>query len=323
MPDLDLNLLVALDALLEEGSVTGAAHRLHTSAPAMSRTLARLRRVLGDPLLVRAGRGLVPTPRAIELRTEVRALVARGQALLVPVGAPRPDALERRFTLQVGDVLLTVVGAALIAAVRERAPGVTLSFLPEHLEGTAAMRDGTVDLEVGVVDHTDPETRTQRLTTTRVVGVTRAGHPLAGGRPSAGGHPPADGHPDGQGHPVHRPSVEEYAAAGHLVVTRHGRAHGPVDHALAELGLTRRVVATVPGFATALLLIRETDLVGLAPAGFGEGTARALGLALFEIPLDLPAVDIGMAWHPRNDADPAHRWLRAVVHEVVAGHARP
>ncbi|MFF7455833.1 LysR family transcriptional regulator [Kitasatospora sp. NPDC008115] len=302
MPDLDLNLLVALDALLEEGSVTGAAERLHTSAPAMSRTLGRLRRVLGDPLLVRAGRGLVPTPRAVELRSEVRSLVSRGQALLIPPSAAEPAELNRRFTLQTGDILLTTIGATLLAAVRTQAPSVTLRFLGDDLEGTSAMRDGLIDLEVGVTDHLDPETRTEPLTTTRLVGIARTGHPLGDGTP---------------------PTAEEFAAADHLTVSRHGRGPGQVDQRLAQLGLSRRVVASVPSYPAALFLLRDTDLVGLAPARLGNPAAEALGLTTFPLPLDLPDVVLSMAWHPRNDQDAGHRWLRDMVRGAVTSHADP
>ncbi|MEV6976373.1 LysR family transcriptional regulator [Kitasatospora sp. NPDC093806] len=302
MPDLDLNLLVALDALLEESSVTAAAERLHTSPPAMSRTLGRLRRVLGDPLLVRAGRGLVPTPRAVELRAEVRALVSRGQALLVPQAAAEPSELNRRFTLQTGDVLLTAIGADLVEAVRAQAPAVTLRFLGEHLEGSSAMRDGVIDLEVGVTDHLDPETRTEPLAGTGLVGIARAGHPLTVGAP---------------------PTVQEFAAADHLAVSRHGRGPGPVDQRLAELGLARRVVATVPSFTTALFLLRDTDLVALAPARLRSPAAAAFGLRTFPLPVELPEVVLSMAWHPRNDQDAGHRWLRELVRGVVTAHTGP
>ncbi|MFD5087278.1 LysR family transcriptional regulator [Kitasatospora sp. NPDC058406] len=302
MPDLDLNLLVALDALLDEGSVTGAAERLHTSAPAMSRTLGRLRRVLGDPILVRAGRGLVPTPRAVELRAEVRALVSRGQALLVPHTATEPAQLNRRFTLQTGDVLLTAIGSTLVETVRAQAPAVTLRFLGEHLEGTTAMRDGVVDLEVGVIDHLDPETRTEPLTTTGLVGVARTGHPLTVGPP---------------------PTAREFANADHLAVSRHGRGPGPVDQRLADVGLSRRVVTIVPSFTAALFLLRETELVGLAPARLGGAAATALGLTTFPLPVELPEVVLSMAWHPRNDQDAGHRWLRELVRGVVTSQAGP
>ncbi|MGH4031012.1 LysR family transcriptional regulator [Actinomycetota bacterium Odt1-20B] len=295
MARLDLNLLIALDALLEEGSVTGAAQRLHTSPPAMSRTLARLRRTLRDPVLVRAGRGLVPTPRALELRAQVAAFVDEGRALLSPQSPVAPAELRADLTVNAGDALLTSLAAPLIARVRERAPGLVLRFAPDTYENTSAMRDGTVDLEVGILDHLDPETRTRHLIDTELVGVVRDGHPFA----------------------TTPPDARAYAAAEHISVSRLGRATGPIDERLAELGLRRSVPITVPGYAVALFIVRDTDLVALAPCGLGGRASNLLGLRTFPIPVALAPVRLGLAWHPRSDRDPAHRWLREQVHEVL------
>ncbi|MFF8289679.1 LysR family transcriptional regulator [Streptomyces sp. NPDC016309] len=285
MESLDLNLLVALDALLEEESVTGAAARLHVSAPAMSRTLGRIRTALGDPVLVRAGRHLVPTPRAVALRPRVRAVVRQARGLLAPEPVSDPAALVREFTVQANDLLLAGFAARLIRAVAREAPGVTLRFLPESLEGTPALREGRVDLEVGVIGHPDPETRTELLGEARLLGVVRPEHPLAARK---------------------RVTVRGFAAAEHIGVSRRGRVRGPVDEALAALGLRRRVAAVVPSWSAALHLCRQADFVCLAT----EPVARAFGLYGFEVPLDLPPLTLEMAWHPRNDADPAHAWLR-------------
>lgn len=282
---LDLNLLVALDALLEEESVTGAAARLHVSAPAMSRTLGRIRAALGDPVLVRAGRHLVPTPRAVELRPRVHAVVRQARGLLAPAPVADPGAMVREFGVQVSDLVLAGLAAPLIGAVAREAPGVTLRFLPESLEGTPALREGRVDLEIGVVRNADPETRTDALGETRLVGAVRPRHPLAARR---------------------KVTVRAFAAAEHIGVSRQGRVRGPVDDALTALGLRRRVVAVVPSWSAALHLCRQGDLVCLAT----EPVADAFGLHTFEVPLELPPLTLAMAWHPRNDADPAHSWLR-------------
>ncbi|MEV7170224.1 LysR family transcriptional regulator [Streptomyces sp. NPDC093224] len=295
---LDLNLLVALDALLEEESVTAAAARLHVSAPAMSRTLGRIRAALGDPVLVRAGRHLVPTPRAVELRPRVRALVRQAHALLVPEPVTDPALLAREFTVQAGEAVLVGLAPRLVAAVAGQAPGVTLRFMPEAWEGTPALREGRLDLEIGVIGHADPETRVEALGRTRVLGAVRAGHPLAA-RAAV--------------------SARAFAAADHIGVSRQGRVRGPIDERLAELGLRRRVVAVVPGWCAALLLCRESDLVGLVPADSAAYHREVLGLRTFEIPLELPPLTVGMAWHPRNDADPEHLWLRDRVREAWTG----
>ncbi|MFC6982316.1 LysR family transcriptional regulator [Streptomyces cirratus] len=291
---LDLNLLVALDALLEEESVTGAAARLHVSAPAMSRTLGRIRTVLGDPVLVRAGRQLVPTPRAVELRPGVRALVHQARALLVPEPVTDPARLTREFTVQATEMVLHGLAPRLVRAVVRQAPGVTLRFMPEALEGTPALREGRLDLEIGVIGHPDPETRVEPLGRTRLLAAVRAGHPLARRKTV---------------------TARAFAAADHVGVSRQGRIRGPVDEELAGLGLRRRVVAVVPGWNAALFLCRESDLVCLTPAGAPSHHLELLGLHTFEVPLELPPVALGMAWHPRNDADPAHGWLRDQVRQ--------
>ncbi|GAA2808304.1 LysR family transcriptional regulator [Saccharopolyspora taberi] len=315
---MDLNLLLALDVLLEEQSVTRAAERLRTSPAAMSRTLGRIRRVLDDPVLVRAGQAMVLTPRAVELRDEVRTVVERSRALLTHGKPLDPASLSREFTVQASDMLVTELAPPLLTRVQRDAPGVTLRFAPEATEGTPALREGRVDLEIGVLEHLDPETRTESLASIRLVAAVRRGHPLSRGKMTP----------------------ERFGSAAHISVSRRGRARGPIDERLAELGLSRRVAVVLPSHTAALCLARSTDLVALAPElpgspqhpcspelpGSAElprspklpgNTADSLGLHTFEVPLDLPVVDVGMAWHPRNDADPAHRWLRALVRDVI------
>ncbi|MFF0300528.1 LysR family transcriptional regulator [Streptomyces sp. NPDC004562] len=296
MDHVDLNLIEALDALLAENSVTRAAERLHTSPPAMSRALARLRRAFGDPLLVRAGRDLVPTPRALELRGEVHAVTSRARALFAPSATADPRTAVRTFDLQVGDMLSTTFIPRLLDDLRAEAPGISLRLRPESLEDTPALREGMVDLEVGIVRQGHPEIRCETLLSETLTGVVRPDHPLARARTV---------------------TARRFAAADHVVVSRRGRAHGPIDERLAEAGLNRRVVAVVPSVATALFLTRETDVVGVAPAGLGRSMLRTLGLHTFPIPLELPPLTVGMAWHPRNDHDRTHQLLRDRTRHIM------
>lgn len=190
----DFNLLVTLDVLLAEGSVARAAKRLQLSPSAMSRALARLRETTGDPLLVRAGRGLVPTPRALELRERVSQLVQDAEAVLRPAEQPDLKQLARTFTLRTSEGFVENFGAALIARINEQAPGVRLRFMHKPDKDSTALRDGTVDLETGVVGKAaGPELRTQGLFRDRFIGVVRSGHPLSLGeitpaRYAAGSH---------------------------------------------------------------------------------------------------------------------------------------
>jgi DNA-binding transcriptional LysR family regulator len=292
---LDLNLLVALDVLLEEQSVGGAARRLHLSEPAMSRTLGRIRKALGDPVLVRAGRRMVPTPRALAVRAEVSAVVERARALFAPADTDLRT-VTRTFTILCHDAVAAACGPDLFTRAARDAPGIRLRFLTEsHVDGPF-LREGTADLEVGVIDTVAPEVRVESLYEDRMVGVVRAGHPLLEGELTP----------------------ERFALeADHLTVSRRGKLHGPVDEALAGLGLARRVVGSVGTFPASLFVLRATDLAGLINA-WSVPLARALGLVTFDVPLRLPPVRVGLAWHPRHDADPAHGWLRGAVREILA-----
>ncbi|MGW6867345.1 LysR family transcriptional regulator [Streptomyces sp. NPDC054904] len=292
---LDLNLLIALDALLEEGSVGGAADRLNLSSPAMSRTLARIRRALGDPVLVRSGRVMVPTPRALALRAEVHEVVSRARAVFTPAGEIDPARLERVFTVQADESLVVRLGAPLLTRIRAEAPGVSLRFLGEGPQDVQYLREGLADLELGNVTDPSPETRIEPLLADRFVGVARAGHSLLDGAVT----------------------VDRFASADHLNYSRRGRFTGPIDTALADQGLARRVVAVYPTFASALLALLDTDLVGILGDRVHSATARRFGLATFPVPLDLPTLELSLAWHPRYAADPAHAWLRGLLREVV------
>jgi DNA-binding transcriptional LysR family regulator len=299
MAESDLNLLPALDALLAEGSVAGAARRLGLSQSAMSRTLARLRAATGDQLLVRAGRGMVPTPHADELRDRARDVAEAARSILSPAFV-RLDlaALERDFTIRANEGFVEAFAARLVAKVTIAAPGVRLRFAPKPDKDVRPLREGLVDLEIGVLGDTGPEVLVQTLFRDRFVGVVRKGHELT-----------ATG----------TITAERYAACGHVAASRRGRARGPVDEALAALGLERRVVVVVPGFPAALAVARGSDLVALVPNSFLRGMPDRRsgpdgpGLRSFPLPVTTAEITVSQMWHPRRDADPAHRWLRGVV----------
>lgn len=292
----DFNLLLTLDVLLAEGSVARAARRLRLSPSAMSRALARLRETTGDPLLVRAGRGLVPTPRAMELREQVSQLVQDAEAVLRPAKKLRLKQLVRTFTLRTREGFVENFGPALLARVAAEAPGVRLSFVQKLDKDSAPLRDGIVDLETGVVGKAAaPELRVQALFRDRFIAVVRAGHPLSQGKLTP----------------------ERYAAARHIGVSRRGLGAEPVDEALASLALERDIATLVGGFSTALALARASDLVATVPERH-TGNLRD-GMHSFALPVATPQFTVSLLWHPRLDADPAHRWLRGCVREVCAG----
>ncbi len=291
----DLNLLVTLDILLTEGSVARAARRLRLSPSAMSRSLARLRETTGDPLLVRAGRGLVPTPRAIELREQVSRLVQDAQAVLRPTSAPDIAGIVRTFTLRASEGFAETFGPSLLARLERDAPGLRLRFLSKADRDGGPLRDGSVDLETGVVGQaTGPELRTVPLFRDRLVGVVRAGHPL--GRQKV--------------------TAARYAAGRHVLVSRRANGSGQVDEALATLGLAREIAITVGGFATALSLVRTGDLIAAVPERHTAGLRH--GMHSFPLPVALPEITVSLIWHPRLDADPVHRWLRGCIRDICA-----
>ncbi|MGW7634364.1 LysR family transcriptional regulator [Streptomyces decoyicus] len=307
-PVIDAQLAVALDALLAEQSVTRAAARLHTSPAAMSRTLARLRRILQDPLLVRAGQTMVPTPRAQALREEAAAVVRRLGALLAPGAGVDPAALRSTFTLQTADLIGAALAPGLLRLARQEAPGVSLRFRAEELEAGPALREGRIDLEVGSIDHVDPETQVEELVTLRMAAAVRPGNPLAEG-------------------PL---TPDRLAAAEHVVVSRRGRFTGPLDTALAERNLQRRVAVVLPSHLAALALAARSDAVCLIPTALPGAApspltdpATTLGLRLLDIPLPLPPLTVGMAWHPRHAADGGHHWLRDAVRRTLHAPAGP
>lgn len=297
--DLDLNLLVTLDVLLQEGSVVGAAQRLRLSASAMSRALARLRTATGDPLLVRAGRGLVPTPRALALRERVRQVVDDAESVLRPALKFDLAAVQRTFSIRSSEGFAETFGPRLIARIGKEAPGIRLRFHAKFDKDSTPLRDGTVDLETGVVSAAmGPELRTVGLFRDRLVAVVRVGHRLARGQLGA----------------------ERFAAAAHVRVERRGLDLTPLDAALDALGLRRNIAVTVGGFATAIAMARASDLVATVP----DLHTRALhdGLRRLALPLPLQDFAVSLFWHPRLEADPAHRWLRGVVRDECARPAK-
>jgi len=293
MSDPDLNLLLTLDALLTEGSVAGAARRLRLSPSAMSRSLARLREATGDPLLVRAGRGLVASPRALELRERIGPLVQEAQAALRPADALKLDRLDREFTLRTREGFVENFGAALLARIAAEAPGVRLRFVPKPDRDSGPLRDGSVDLETGVIGSpTAPELRAHALFRDRFVAVVRKGHALASGKLTA----------------------KRYAASRHVAISRRGTAEGPVDEALSALDLARDIAVTVAGFSEALALARGTDLIATVPER--HTTHLRDGFQSFELPVAVAPFTVSLLWHPRMDGDAGHRWLRSCVREV-------
>lgn len=295
LQQVDLNLLVALDLLLEEESVTRAAERYGRSTPAMSRMLTRLRELMGDPLLERTGRSLRPTPRARLLKGELRRFLTEARALLGPP-AFDPATCSRTFTLQANEDFVSGVSVPLLRVIEAEAPGVSVRFLPEGPEGEAGLRTGRVDMDVSSGAPPDAALTERRLFRERHIGAARIGHPIFAAAIDAAA----------------------FASFEHVARSLKAEAFGPVDEALAALGLARRVRVVTPSMRTALAVAAQSDLICVGPSTLvahliDEGAA----LAPFELPVRTPELTVRLRWHPQFDADPEHGWFREIASSIL------
>lgn len=292
---LDMNLLVALDALLETSSVGGAAARMHVSSPAMSRTLDRIRHMTGDPIMVRAGRHMVATPYAESIRPEVHDIVLRSQSLLVRQLDFYPTQLERTFTVMCHDALACALGPVLLAALRAAAPKVRLRILAETLPDTAVLRQSEVDIQIGATVPDQSDVQHVLLGHDILEVAMRPEHPLAG----------------------QVLTISAYAAAQHLIMSRRGRLRDQVDEVLAGMGLMRSVVSSAPTVSAALCMARTADLLVSVPRRACGSMAASFGLVRTPLPFSVSPTPLIAAWHIRNDGDQAHVWLRETVAEAA------
>lgn len=289
--DLDLNLLVTLHALLQEESITRAAARLGRSPPAVSQALSKLREALGDPILVRAGRGMVPSPRAQQLREQVATVLEGVAAVFQPGEDFDPAQSSRSFLAHGSDYVVHVLGVELDAILRAEGPKVALQFMPNTTGDPDLVRDGSIDLAIGVYKDLHPEIRIQKLFDETLVCVVRQEHP--GVRK--------------------RLSLQQFAAMDHVQIAPRGKGGGVVDDALAKRGLHRAVVRRVPFFYAGLVLASRTDLILTLPRRLACAEAERHGLRLLELPVPVDPYPVSQIWHPRHEGDPAHRWFRRTV----------
>ena len=294
MPETDLNLLTALDALLAECSVTRAAQRLGLSTSAMSRALTRLRLATGDRLLVQAGRHMVPTPYAVGLAGQVSRTALSARALLQPPDKQLDLATaERSFVIRASEGFINLCAAALLREIQLIAPKIRLLFVGKWDKDAQALREGKIDLEVGVLGTNAPELKTRLLFSDRFVGICQKGHPVLQ-------HPGV--------------TAERYVSFPHVVISRKSnKLYGPVDAALASLDLRREIVMSVPGYTGALNIVRSTNALGLVPFSVLALSESCSEILFFELPVTTPPIKISAIWHPRMHADPVHRWLRETV----------
>jgi DNA-binding transcriptional LysR family regulator len=292
---LDFNLLNALDALLEEGSVAGAATRMHLSQPAMSRTLGRIREVTGDQIMVRAGHRMEPTTYAASIREQVHAVVRQTRELLTPSREVDIASLQRTFTIRCNEVVATAIGARLITRVQSLAPGVRLRILAETSLDTNDLQQGRVDLELNAGVPAAADLRHEVIHQDRMSIAVHPKHPWTKGRFTA----------------------KRFSQGQHVIVSRRGRLRDAVDAKLEALGLRRQVLAALPTSTAALSFVRDCESAVTIPELMCRPMVDLFRLRLLRLPLDLDPIPLMSTWHLRYDRDPTHIWIRTQVRDVI------
>lgn len=290
---LDLNLLKAFDALLDERSVTRAAARLALTQPAVSGMLTRLRESFDDPLFVRTQRGVVPTPRAQELAGPVKRVLGEIDAMLRPATF-EPETATFTLSIAATDYALSAVVVPFLSVLRLRAPGIRVAVRSiEDARVQAQLERGDLDLALMTPESTPADLHARRLFDEQYVCALRQGHPDA-----AGGSL----------------SLDRFCALDHAMVSYAGGGfRGATDAALEKLGRERRVSLSVPSFLVLPEVLRSSDLVAVVPRRLIAG---AEGLVLIEPPIDIPGFTKVAAWHDRTHSDPGHAWARALLFET-------
>lgn len=285
---IDLNLLAALDALLTERNVTRAARRLNLSQPALSAQLARLRRLFGDPLLLPAQRGLIPTQRALDLQEPLRRALEEIRGVLLAGSAFDPATADLTVSMAASDYGQYAVLMPLAVALGREAPGLRLAFRALDAANLAQqMERGEVDVALMTPQIAPARLRMRNLFEERYVAILRRNHPAAGGVLD----------------------LDTYCGLEHVVVSPQGGGFaGPADDALAAHGRVRRVALSAASFLIVPELIERSDMVALIPERIARD--RADRLQMFAPPLPVPGFSIAMVWHDRTNDHPAQRWLR-------------
>jgi len=296
---LDLNLLVTLDTLLAERNVSRAAKHLHLSQPAISARLTRLRELLGDPLLLPAQRGMIPTQRALELQAPLRDALEGVRQVIAESSPFDPTTATATLAIAASDYVQYSVLMPLVLALSREAPGLRIAWrtINTGVLETQMVR-GEVDLAL-TTPETAPETlRMRKLYREEYVAIVRPDHPAL------------PGHLD----------LETFCELDHVIVSPEGGGfNGPMDDALAAIGLRRRVALSAPGFLVVPEIVARSDMIALVPTRVADD--RVGRVRLFDPPLPVPGFDMAMVWHDRTTTHPLHRWLRQRITDLIPGTA--
>jgi DNA-binding transcriptional LysR family regulator len=292
----DLNLLAVFDAVFRQGSVSRAADQLALSQPAVSHALARLRKQLGDPLFVRAGRGLTPTDQARALAPRIRILIGAAEALIQPE-IFRPDSYAGTFRIAASDFAAMTLVPPLLASLRKAAPHVRVQILPVDRETTRRLELGELDFSFWGTGPPDPPFQFTRLFSESFVAVADQAHPIL----QLGNH---------------RPTLDAVLAFPHAVISFGDPGRSPVDEALRRLGLSRQIGLITPGFASTIAALPGSDLIACLPTRLRD--CLPANLRCFDLPLLVPSFDYGLLWHDNGGLQPRQIWLRSRAQDVLA-----
>lgn len=298
MANFDLNLLPIALAIFEERSVSAAARKLDMSQPAVSVALNKLRIALGDPLFVKTGRGMQPTPRAITLIEPTREIMQRVHADVLTTDQFTPATTTKRFVLGLSDFGELMLLPRLIERIRDEAPHASVAtVMPAPAELVGALESGAVDLAVGYFPYLKQRNFfQQRLLSQDFVCLLRAGHPLQ----------------------MQRISLEHYQAAGHIVVNSEGRDEPMCERFLLRRKIRRRVTLSTAHFMAIPVLVATSDLIATVPRAFGEFVARFSGIRLVEPGFEMPSMDLKQHWHRKYHKDGGNAWLRGLTAAVFS-----
>lgn len=299
---LDLNLLVVLDALLAEKSVSGAARRLHSTQPAVSRALGKLRAWFGDPLLTRTRTGMTPTAMGLLLAAEVRGVVERIQGLVDRRESFDAASAKRTYRLTMTDFPQHVVCGPLLTHLARHAPGIDVDVRPWSLDFPEALEAGTLDAAVSPPIKAVSGLRSTELVRDELVVVVRRDHPAAKRRAF---------------------TIDDYCALSHVQGAPNGRAGSVIDDILAARGTSRRVVLRVPSTLALPALVAGSDCCATVPRRLAASLAAAVPLAILPLPFEAPRVSLTLVWHDRSERDAAHVWLRTALVSLFARSKAP
>ncbi len=293
---IDLNLLVAFEALYTEQSVTAAAQRLHVGQPAMSAALGRLRSLFADDLFVRIGREMKPTAKAEAIAPQVLAALGMIRATIVELQMFDPAQSSRAFTLATSDYFASLILPGLLQTLQEQAPNVDLRLVTVEKESfVELLENGVIDVAMGTFVELPTHILQEPLLFERFVGICRAEHPAL----DAG-----------------RVSLSRFLQFSHVLFTLRRDATGAIDQALAAQGLARRIALTIPYWFALPAAIAHSELLAAIPSCLQHHITHHYPLQSFEIPLDLPSWAVSMAWSKLRDRDPANCWLRQTIQQV-------